>query len=333
MSVAAAHPSGRFLLARAVGVVLATTLLFGADVSRGGAPAVPLTLATATTGGGFEAYGRAFAEIVNAADPGLAVMVKPSAGSIENLALLRARKVDLALVTGEVAQEALAAQGDGAEGLRVLSVMYAAPGLFAVRADSPYRRIEDLKGRPVVFGARGSGLVVLARQVLDALGLDLERDFEAILLDRAEDGPAMVLDGRAEALWGGGGGWPPFVALAASGARFLAPDDDGVRRIVGRHPFLKPMTLPAGAYAGQNAPIRSVGSWSLILVRPGLAEDIGYRLARALHRSEDALARRLPRAAETTAANTLAAVPSLHLHSGVRRHLAERDLPGAAHRP
>ena len=54
----------------------------------------------------------------------------------------------------------------------VLAAMYSTPGMFVVRADSPYRSIEDLKGHPVAFGARGSGLIILARYVLDGLGLD-----------------------------------------------------------------------------------------------------------------------------------------------------------------
>jgi TRAP transporter TAXI family solute receptor len=181
----------------------------------------------------------------------------------------------------------------------------------------------------VAFGARGSGLVLLARAVLDGIGLDCERDFEAIYLDRAGDGPAMVLDRRVAALWGGGIGWPGFttVAESAPGGRFIAPDAREIARIRERHPFLKPLTLPAGSYKGQAAPIASVGSWSLILARDGLDDALAYRLARALHRAETGFARRLPQARETTAANTLAAAPSVDLvHPGVLRYLREIGL-------
>src|SRR5205823_10404664 len=92
--------------------------------------------------------------------------------------------------------------------LRIVAAMYSTPGMFVVRADTPHRRIDDLKAKPVVFGARGSGLVILAKYVLDGLGLDQERDFQALYLDRAGDGPTMVIEGRAAALWGGGQGWP-----------------------------------------------------------------------------------------------------------------------------
>jgi uncharacterized protein len=207
--------------------------------------------------------------------------------------------------------------------------MYATPGLFVTRGDSPDRAIAELRGRPVAFGARGSGLVLLARAVLDGIGLDPERDFQAVYLDRAGDGPAMVLEGRVAALWGGGTGWPGFTAIAESpaGARFIAPSALEIARIRAKHPFLKPLTLEAGSYKGQDAPISSVGSWSLILARDGLDAGLAHRLARALHRAEAGLARRLPQARETTAANTVAAAPRIDLvHPGVLRYLREIGL-------
>jgi TRAP-type uncharacterized transport system substrate-binding protein len=87
------------------------------------------------------------------------------------------------------------------------------------------------------------------------------------------------------------------------------------------------MLVPAGSYPGQTAELHSVGSWSFIMTRPTLADDVAYRLARALHRGEAALAARLAQARETTAANTVAAVtrPEL-LHPGVRRYLTDAGL-------
>jgi hypothetical protein len=283
-------------------------------------------LGTATPGGGFPVYGAAVADAVHEADPALLIEQRNTKGSTENVPLLEAGRLDIALVQGEVAHEAFNGIGRPPADLRILAAMYSTPGMFVVRADSPHRRVEDLKGRPVIFGARGSGLVILAKYVLDGLGLDQERDFQAIYLDRAGDGPAMVLDGRAAALWGGGQGWPGFGAVAKgpAGARFLAPDADGIRRILAKHAFLKTMTVPAGAYPGLSAALPSVGSWSFILARPDLSDDVAYRLARALHRGEGALARRLPQAAETTAANTFAAAPRPDLiHAGVVRYLRE----------
>jgi uncharacterized protein len=297
--------------------------------SVGAQERVVVTLGTATPGGGFPVYGDAVAEAINGLDPALEVRTRNTKGSTENVPMLERGELDLGLVQGEVAHEALSGVGRPSADLRILAAMYPTPGLFVVRADSPVRTIEDLRGKPVAFGARGSGLVVLARYVLDGLGLDQERDFQAVYLDRAGDGPAMVLDGRVAALWGGGIGWPGFVTVgrAPGGARYLAPDADGLRRIQAKHAFLKPMSVPAGSYPGQTEAIPSVGSWSFIMARPTLSDDTAYRLARALHRGQAALAARLPQAADTTAANTVASAPRPELiHPGVRRYLGEIGL-------
>jgi TRAP transporter TAXI family solute receptor len=139
----------------------------------------------------------------------------------------------------------------------------------------------------------------------------------------------MVMDGRAAALWGGGTGWPGFAAVAKgpAGARFIVPDADGIRRIQAKHPALKTLTVPAGSYPGQAEPIVSVGSWSFILARPTLPDDVAYRLAKALHKGEAALAARLPQARETTADNTATAAPKRELiHPGVLKYLGEIGL-------
>jgi TRAP transporter TAXI family solute receptor len=285
-----------------------------------------LVLGTATPGGGFPLYGGAVAEVVNATDPSLLIEPRNTKGSTENVPLLEDGKLDIGLVQGEVAYEALAGIGRPAANLKIVAAMYSTPGMFVVRADSPYRTIADLAGKPVAFGARGSGLVILARYVLDGLGLDQQRDFSAIYLDRAGDGPAMVLDGRAAALWGGGIGWPGFttVANAPGGARFIAPSAEEGARIRAKHAFLKAITVPAGAYPGIDAPLASVGSFSFILARPTLDDDSAYRFARALHRGEAALVGKLAQARETTATNTAAGAPRQDLiHPGVLSYLRE----------
>ena len=293
------------------------------------AEGIMVTLGTATPGGGFPVYGDAVAQTINEVDPSIEVRTRNTKGSTENVPMLEAGQLDLALVQGEVAHEALAGIGRPPSKLLIFAAMYTTPGMFVVRGDQPYRTIGDLKGKPVVWGARGSGLVVLARYVLEGLGLDMERDFQSTYLDRAGDGPAMVQDGRAAALWGGGTGWPGFVAVArgAQGARFIAPGTDERARIQARHPFLKTMSIPAGAYPGQAEVIVSVGSWSFVLAKPDLPDETVYRLAKALHGGESKLAARLPQGRETTAANTVAAAPRPELiHPGARRYFREIGL-------
>lgn len=281
-----------------------------------------LSLATATPGGGFPLYGAAFAEAVQAADPKLTIEGRNTKGSTENVPLLEAGEVDLGLVQGEVANPALAKAGTG---LRIVVAMYSSPGMFVVRGDSPVRSVGELKGKAVAFGAKGSGLTILGRTVIDGLGLDADRDFQAVYLDKAGDGPLMVADGRVAALWGAGIGWPGFTAVASSGGRFLVPSKDEIARVLAKHPFLKPLTVAPNSYPGQTQAIESVGSWSYVIARPGLDDDVAYQLARALHLAQPAFGEKLEQARETTMENTLVAAPLADLvHPGVMRFLREK---------
>ncbi len=289
--------------------------------------ATKLVLGTATPGGGFPLYGEAFAATVNETDPSLHIEPRNTKGSTENIPLLEAGQLDIAQVTGEPAYEAFEGIGRPKTELKIVAAMYSTAGMFIVRGDSPARSIDDLKGKPVAFGTKGSGLTILSRYVLEGLGLDQHKDFQPIFLDKAGDGPTMVTDGRAAALWGGGVGWPGFATLAQAGGRFIPPKADEIARVRARHSFLKATTLPANSYAGQTAPIPSVGSWSYVLASPSLPDDIAYALARALDKGHAAFTKRLDQAAETTPQNTAAAAPSAALiHPGVRKYLKEIGL-------
>jgi uncharacterized protein len=279
-----------------------------------------LVLGTATPGGGFPLFGDAFAAMVNAQEPRLHLQTRHTKGSSENVPLLEAGKLDLALVAGEIASAALAKPGTP---LRIVSAMYSSPGMLMVRGDSPYRAIGELRDKPVVLGTQASGITALGRTVLDALGVSVK----PIYLDKAADGPPMLLDGRAEALWGAGVGWPAFGALAKAGGRFIGPTPEEIGIILARTPALQAVTLPAGSYPGQTAPLPSVGSWSYVLTTSGLQEDTAYLLARAIHRAEGPLAARLEQARETTLANTLAAAPRRELlHPGVLRYVSRAGI-------
>src|SRR3954447_18181594 len=291
----------------------AVLLLSGSAAAQDGGKAISkstisttISLGTATPGGGFLVYGDAFAAVINEADPSLSIEPRNTKGSNENIPLLEAGSLDIATVAGEPAYEAFMGIGRPATPLKILTAMYSSPGMFVVKADSPYKTIRDLAGQPVAFGAKGSGLPILSRYILDGIGLKQDEDFKSIYLDRAGDGPAMVQDGRAAALWGAGIGWPGFatVASAPGGARFIAPDAGEIARVRAKHAFLKPLTVPANSYPTQTAAIDSVGSWSFVLARENLPDDVAYRLAKTLHGVEAAFCKKLPQACETTAAST-----------------------------
>jgi TRAP transporter TAXI family solute receptor len=283
-----------------------------------------VSLATATPGGGFPLFGDNAAGVINDTDVSLLVETKNTKGSAENIILLEQGKMDIGLVAGEPAYEAFAGIGRAPTNLKIITAIYSNPGMFAVKSDSPAKTLRDLVGKPIAWGTRASGLTLLGRYVTDGLGLDREKDFQAVYLDKAGDGPVLVAEGKVAALWGGGIGWPGFTAVMKAGGRFIGLTADEVARVSAKHNFLKPITVPAGSYEGQKEAVNSVGSWSFVLARPTLPDDVAYRLAKALHDGHAALVKRLAQGRETTPQNTAMAAPNPdQIHPGVKRYLRE----------
>jgi TRAP transporter TAXI family solute receptor len=283
-----------------------------------------VSLATATPGGGFPLFGGAAAEAINETDPTLNVVPRNTKGSAENIGLLEQGEVDIGLVAGEPAYEAFAGIGRPPTTNKIITAIYSNPGMFVVKRDSPAKSLSDLIGKPIAWGTHASGLNLLGRYVTDGLGLDREKDFEPHYLDKAGDGPVMVADGRVAALWGGGIGWPGFTTVMKAGGRFIGLTPEEIARVTAKHNFLKPITVPAGAYEGQAEPVNSVGSWCYILARHTLPDDVAYRLAKALHQGHAGLVKRLAQGRETTPQNTKMAAPSAELiHPGVQKYLKE----------
>ena len=306
-------------------LTLASLASLGPWAARARAAERPFVLATSTPGGGFSLYGDMLARVLNRRAGDTVLTTRMTAGTTENLALLERGEVDAALIQGTSASEILAAGADGQPKgpLRVLFAMYPSPGLLAVPAASRFRRLEDLAGRPVVFGVRTSGLVTLARQVFDGIGLDIDRDFQAIYVDQAAQSPVLVRSGKADALWGAGEGWPGFLRLveAPGGARFIGPAPAQIERIVARWPLLKPMEVAPGSYPGIDRPLPTVGSVNLVLARADLDPTRATAFVRAMDRAAPDLGRELNQAAFSTLANTRASAPPALLHPAV---VAER---------
>src|SRR5260370_40893699 len=108
-------------------------LLAGSAVAQEGGKAIQKTtisLGTATPGGGFPLYGNALAEVMNEADPTLSIQPRNTKGSNENIPLLEAGQLDIALVAGEPSYEAFMGIGPPRTNLKILTAMYSSPRLF-----------------------------------------------------------------------------------------------------------------------------------------------------------------------------------------------------------
>ena len=185
---------------------------------------------------------------------------------------------------------------------------------------------EDLVLRPALTEAAAVALEALRAESV-AGGPALIVTLPVLQDGRLHNAAALVADGRVAALWGGGIGWPGFTAIMKAGGRFIGLTPDEVATVNAKHNFLKPITVPAGAYEGQKDAVNSVGSWSFILARTDLPDDVAYRLAKALTNGHAALVKRLDQGKETTPQNTKLAAPKPdQIHPGVQKYLREIGL-------
>ncbi len=131
------------------------------------APPRTLTLATGGVDGAYHLYGQRYRDLL--AQDGITVELRNTAGSIENLALLRDGEVDVALVQGGLATPA------DAESLEALASLYHEPLWVFHTLGESLVDLRGLQGRHLAVGAEGSGtraiaLALLARNGIDAVG-------------------------------------------------------------------------------------------------------------------------------------------------------------------
>src|SRR5882762_7196167 len=116
-SVAAMLDVSRTVVALALGGWLMGSAAQAADKTV-------VLLGTATPGGGFPVYGAAVVDTINEIDSMLAIEPQNTKGSTENVPLLEAGRLDIALVQGEVVHEALDGIGRPPAKLKILVAMY-----------------------------------------------------------------------------------------------------------------------------------------------------------------------------------------------------------------
>jgi TRAP transporter TAXI family solute receptor len=174
--------------------VTATLLLLGCGALGYSlaAPAPPREIRIATGTVPDSAYtlaAEAYAQRLQAT--GFRVRRVPTQGSVQNLEMLRARQVDVALVQGGIADPVRDA------GLESLGAAFVEPVWAFLRADQNMARLADLRGQRVAIGPEGSGTRALALAMLAANDIG-GSDFTALPLTGAAAAQALAV-GDADA--------------------------------------------------------------------------------------------------------------------------------------
>ena len=129
----------------------------------GAPPPRAIRIATGAKNGAYYAFAQRYARLL--ANDGISLEIVPTAGSVENLALLRNGDVTLALVQGG------SATAEDREQLQSLGSLFLEPVWVFARAERTFARLSELKGARVAVGATGSGTHLLATQLLSASGV------------------------------------------------------------------------------------------------------------------------------------------------------------------
>ncbi|MEX2197315.1 MAG: TAXI family TRAP transporter solute-binding subunit [Burkholderiales bacterium] len=158
------------------------------------AQAQNISIATGGTGGVYYPMGGGMAAVLSKYVPGMQATAEVTGGSVANLQLIGTGKPYIALSMADAALDAHKGeqkfQGSPVP-VRTLMVLYPNRMHVVTTTATGIKRIADLKGKRVSTGSGGSATEVMAFRVIEAAGLDKDRDMTRERLGVAESVNAL----------------------------------------------------------------------------------------------------------------------------------------------
>jgi hypothetical protein len=171
------------------------------------AQAQNISIATGGTGGVYYPMGGGLAAVLSKYVPGMQATAEVTGGSVDNLKLIGSGKPYVGFSMSDAAQDAFKGE-DKFKGnkvpVRTLMVLY--PNrMHLVSIDGKgINKFADLKGKRVSTGSPGSATEVMAFRLIEAAGMDKDKDLKRERLGAAESVNALK-DGKIDAFfWVGG---------------------------------------------------------------------------------------------------------------------------------
>ncbi len=251
-------------------------------------------IATATPGGTYYPVGVAIATLINMklAKKGITATAITSAGSGENVRLLKDKEADFAILQGLFG--AMAYNGTG---------VYKKPQKYFYSVTALWQNVEhfsllskyvktgnimDLKGLNERFsiGKRGSGTEGSGRTILSALGIKVGKDIKPVYLGYNASIDAMI-DGRIAGANTPAG--PPVAAITRMFARLgnkatvLNFTDEQLKKIDTSYDVWFRYVIKAGTYPGQTKPINTIAQPNFLAVRKGVPEKDVYLIVKTIY--------------------------------------------------
>ena len=289
-----------------------------------------LTIGTADSGGTMYPVGKAISEVIGSADSSIKVNISASTGSSANVRSLQAGSIDLGLVSGDVAFNAVNGNGefrdDAFKDLKVIAALYPSLSNWMARDDSGIFYVHDLKGNRLGIGPQDSTTELAARVSLGVLGIT---DQNSIYINCGLGSGAEEVKSRTlDAIHG-------FTGIPISGLTELADTvpchllkytDSELRSIIRSNPFYYTDVIPAGTYEGQDENVATFGIKCLLCVSADMDDDLVYEITSILFENRSRLKDLHPALSYTDQSEFMYEDLPVELHPGAERYYAEKGL-------
>jgi len=297
-------------------------------------------LSTATTGGTYYPVGVALATLIKVKlepSEGISVSAISSAGSGENIKLLREDQAQFAILQGLWGAYAKTGEGplepDGPqENLRSISMLWSNVEHFVVHNDyvetGSIDDITNLEGQKFSIGARNSGTEGSNRALFRGLGIDPETTFDLVYQGYGPSSESLQ-NGNIAGMNTPAG--PPVSAVAQAFAAIgddltiLSFDEEQAARANGNYDLWTLYEIPAGTYPGQNEAVTTIAQPNFLAVNADVPEETVYQITRTIYENLPFL-RNIHNATSAMSLERAIAGLPVPLHPGAMRYYQEQGI-------
>jgi len=316
-------------LVNLLAVVLSFLIWIHPDILWGQSKKI-ISIATAPTGGVWYSYGGVIANVLSKYLPGVQATAEATNGAVDNIKLVGSGRAELALMMADIGYDALIGRGSfkGKVPIRNLATLHVNYNYAVCLEGKGINSIRDLRGKRVSTSTPGSGAEVVALRVLEAYGIDPNKDIKRERLSAAESSGALK-DGKIDAFfWNGGIPAAAITDLAATPGIKIKLIDQGdiVETIVKKYgPIYFKTLIPAKSYLGINYDAYTLGLCNLLICNPSMDENLAHGILKTLfdHKEELALGHAVGK--DLKLENAVINSP-LPYHPGAIRYFTEKGL-------
>jgi TRAP transporter TAXI family solute receptor len=285
-----------------------------------------LSVATGGTGGVYSVYGGGLADVISDELDGYKATAETTSASVDNMKLIAQGDSDIAFTLADSTIDAVEGRESFDEPLpvRALAEIYTNYTQIGTTAGEGISSVEDLKGKRVSVGDPGSGTEVIALRVLEAAGLDPDKDIDRSQLG-VEESVAAVKDGSIDAFfWSGGLPTGAVTDLATTEDLVLVPNADLTPKLRDKYgEAYQETTIPKDTYKGLEEDVPVIGVPNLLVVHEDMDDELAHDLTELLFTQKKRLTQVHPEAKNLDPGRAQDVVPPVKLHPGAQRYFEE----------